>query len=230
MPVPVPAATPAPRRLLRDVVFDKMLAAIGDGTLELGERLNDDELVTWLGVSRTPVREAIAKLADYGLVDIEANRYTRVINPTIDEFADTTRTAFGVWGLVAARGIPLLTDAQAKTFATTLAKVGRAADGTLKQGSIAGFAAALDILVEASGSTSLARLVQTVSDRAVLLFGLASEKVTFSVAAALVPALTDAGAARDGEAGFRAFREAIAGMGDYVGKVGEAGIFLPSAQ
>jgi len=78
MPVPSSDTTTGPRRLLRDVVFDKLLAAIVDGTLEPGERLNDDALCKWLGVSRTPVREAIAQLHTYGLVEIEANRYTRV--------------------------------------------------------------------------------------------------------------------------------------------------------
>jgi DNA-binding GntR family transcriptional regulator len=78
MPIPTAAPDTAPRRLLRDIVFEKMLAAIVDGTLEPGERLNDDELVKWLGVSRTPVREAIAQLHTYGLVEIEANRFTRV--------------------------------------------------------------------------------------------------------------------------------------------------------
>ena len=78
MPIPTSNPNAAPRRLLREVVFEKMLAAIVDGTLEPGERLNDDQLVKWLGVSRTPVREAIAQLQTYGLVDIEANRFTRV--------------------------------------------------------------------------------------------------------------------------------------------------------
>jgi biotin operon repressor len=78
MPIPQTEETTGPGRLLRDVVFDKMLDAIVDGTLEPGERLNDDQLVKWLGVSRTPVREAIAQLHSYGLVEIEANRYTRV--------------------------------------------------------------------------------------------------------------------------------------------------------
>jgi biotin operon repressor len=78
MPIPTSNPDAAPRRLLREVVFEKMLAAIVDGTLEPGERLNDDQLVKWLGVSRTPVREAIAQLQTYGLVEIEANRFTRV--------------------------------------------------------------------------------------------------------------------------------------------------------
>lgn len=59
MPIPQTEETTGPRRLLRYVVFDKMLAAIVDGTLEPGERLNDDQLVEWLGVSRTPTQAAV---------------------------------------------------------------------------------------------------------------------------------------------------------------------------
>jgi DNA-binding GntR family transcriptional regulator len=78
MPVPKSSMSQGPRRLLRDVVYEQMLEAIENGTLEAGERLNDDELTTWLGVSRTPVREAIARLESEGLVEMAANRYTRV--------------------------------------------------------------------------------------------------------------------------------------------------------
>ena len=45
MPVPKSTVENSPRKLLRDVVYEKMLAAIHDGTLQAGERLNDDELV-----------------------------------------------------------------------------------------------------------------------------------------------------------------------------------------
>jgi DNA-binding GntR family transcriptional regulator len=49
-----------------------MFGAIVDGALEPGERLNDDQLVKWLRVSSTPVREAIAQRHSSGLVEIEA--------------------------------------------------------------------------------------------------------------------------------------------------------------
>ncbi|UBQ02568.1 GntR family transcriptional regulator [Curtobacterium sp. TXMA1] len=78
MPVPKPKVAAQPRQLLRDVVYQQLRTAILKGTLEPGERLNDDELTAWLGVSRTPVREAIARLASEGLVEMAANRYTRV--------------------------------------------------------------------------------------------------------------------------------------------------------
>lgn len=226
MPVPVPnTESPAPRRLLRDVVFDKMLAAIADGTLELGERLNDDELVRWLGVSRTPVREAIAKLADFGLVDIEANRYTRIISPSLDDFADTTMTAFEVWGIVARRGLPELGAAQAKEVKRLLATTSRDKSGAISTDGISNFTKAMVIVAEAAKSPSILRLLETVSDRATLLFGLASRSVTLDVALKLLPELVTAVDDRDGDKGAAAFVDSFAGMGDYVGKVGAAGLF-----
>lgn len=83
----------APRTLLRDVVYANMLKAIQDGTLEPGERLNDDQLTAWLDVSRTPVREAIARLASEGLVEMAANRYTRVASQSVDAFREAADLA-----------------------------------------------------------------------------------------------------------------------------------------
>lgn len=56
------------RTLLRDEVFDRLRDAITDGTLAPSEQLRDQDLAQWLGVSRTPVREALLRLADAGLV------------------------------------------------------------------------------------------------------------------------------------------------------------------
>ena len=54
--------------------------AIVDGTLAPGERLNDADLADWLGVSRTPVREALARLEQTGLVQTKPGRYT-IVSP-----------------------------------------------------------------------------------------------------------------------------------------------------
>lgn len=108
MPVPKSTVESSPRKLLRDVVLEKMLAAIQDGTLQAGERLNDDELVSWLGVSRTPIREAIAKLVDHGLVEMEANRYTRIATPSRKQFDDALQMYYGFGELAARWGVPRL--------------------------------------------------------------------------------------------------------------------------
>lgn len=53
---------------LRDVVFNTLRQAILRGELEPGERLMEITLANKLGVSRTPIREAIRKLELEGLV------------------------------------------------------------------------------------------------------------------------------------------------------------------
>ena len=66
------------RSLLRENAYRAIRDAIVDGTLTPGERLNDNDLVQWLGVSRTPVREALARLEQTGLVRTRPGRYTMV--------------------------------------------------------------------------------------------------------------------------------------------------------
>ena len=56
----------------------KLREAIVDGTLAPGEQLHDEELCGWLGLSRTPVRDALRRLRDEGLVEMAPQRFTRV--------------------------------------------------------------------------------------------------------------------------------------------------------
>ena len=63
-------------------VVDQVYAAIRDriteGSLERGARIHQEELAEDLGVSRTPVREALRRLAAEGLVEMRTNRGARV--------------------------------------------------------------------------------------------------------------------------------------------------------
>lgn len=68
--------------ILSDEVYARIGAAILDGTLPAGERLRDVDLAAQLGVSRTPVREALQRLERFGLVEIAVGRYTRVSEPS----------------------------------------------------------------------------------------------------------------------------------------------------
>src|SRR4051812_25430071 len=77
MPVPAENA-PLERDLLRDRAYVALRDAIVDGTLAPGERLRDAELCAWLGLSRTPVREALGRLEQDGLVETAPQRFTRV--------------------------------------------------------------------------------------------------------------------------------------------------------
>jgi DNA-binding GntR family transcriptional regulator len=67
MPIPQDGSPPT-RGLLRDEVYARLCDAIVAGTFAPGEQLRDSEIAHWLGVSRTPVREALLRLARTGLV------------------------------------------------------------------------------------------------------------------------------------------------------------------
>lgn len=75
--------------MLGDEVYTLLGEAILDGRLSAGERLRDQELAEHLGVSRTPVREALQRLERTGLVEVSPNRYTRVSVPSERTHADT---------------------------------------------------------------------------------------------------------------------------------------------
>jgi DNA-binding GntR family transcriptional regulator len=77
--MPVPEERGAVQRaLLKDNAYDTLCEAIVNGTLAPGETLRDDELCSWLGLSRTPVRGALARLEGEGLVETRPQRFTRV--------------------------------------------------------------------------------------------------------------------------------------------------------
>ncbi len=59
---------------LRDLVYEEMRIQIMNGKIRPGTRLMEVELAEEIGVSRTPVREAIRKLEKEGLVVIEQRR------------------------------------------------------------------------------------------------------------------------------------------------------------
>ncbi len=77
MPVPDQRGT-VRRELLKDGAYATLCDAIVSGTLAPGEVLHDDELCSWLGLSRTPVRGALARLEDEGLIETQPQRFTRV--------------------------------------------------------------------------------------------------------------------------------------------------------
>lgn len=59
-------------------VFDQVLESIHDGVLLPGQRISDTDLADELGVSRTPVREALQRLREIGVIEAAASRFTRV--------------------------------------------------------------------------------------------------------------------------------------------------------
>ena len=74
-------------------VFEQLLDAIHNGKLIPGEHISDTSLADKYGVSRTPVREALQRLREIGVVEAAANRFTRVAVVSPGETAE----AMVVW-------------------------------------------------------------------------------------------------------------------------------------
>lgn len=73
---------------LRDIVFEAMREMIVSGKLAPGERLMEIQLAEEMGVSRTPVREAIRKLEIEGLVVMMPRKGTYVAGLSIKQMAE----------------------------------------------------------------------------------------------------------------------------------------------
>ena len=83
--------------------------AILDGDLEAGERLKEDELARQLDVSRTPVREALRRLAAEGLVVVEPQRGATVRAYDARELDDMYRLRAVLEGYAARRAAERMT-------------------------------------------------------------------------------------------------------------------------
>ena len=79
---------------LRDVVFNTLRQAILKGELEPGERLMEIQLAQKLGVSRTPIREAIRKLELEGLVVMIPRKGAEVARITEKDMKDVRKAYY----------------------------------------------------------------------------------------------------------------------------------------
>ncbi|WP_377643295.1 GntR family transcriptional regulator [Oryzobacter terrae] len=117
MPLPT-TAEPRRRALLRDEVFGRLRDAIVDGTLSPGEQLRDADVATWLGVSRTPVREAVLRLGEAGLVHAEPGRSTTVAHLDPAAVADARAVVAAMHRLAVAEAVERLSVADLETMRT----------------------------------------------------------------------------------------------------------------
>jgi DNA-binding GntR family transcriptional regulator len=132
---------------------------IDDGRLPRGTRLHQEDLAAELGVSRTPVREALRRLAAEGRVELLTNRGARVADIDLSAMPEPYEARLvlepGAAALAARRG---LSAAQRRRLHAAITAHRRAA-GDIQRS----FAANRDFhlgLVEASGNTLLMQFAE----------------------------------------------------------------------
>jgi DNA-binding GntR family transcriptional regulator len=92
----VPLLPKVERQRLHDTVVDHIRRFIVEGVLEAGKKLNERELCETLGISRTPLREALKVLEAEGLIEISPNRGASVSRMSEAELRETFELMSGL--------------------------------------------------------------------------------------------------------------------------------------
>ncbi|WP_340539152.1 GntR family transcriptional regulator [Nocardioides sp. GXZ039] len=93
-----------------DRAYEALRTAILNGEYEMGVRLGEVELASSLDISRTPIREALRRLAADGLVEVESNRGARVASWTHEDLDEIFVLRELLESHGAALAAPLITD------------------------------------------------------------------------------------------------------------------------
>jgi len=99
---------------LRDVIFDTLREAIIVGELKPGERLMEVQLAERMGVSRTPVREAIRKLELEGLVEMLPRKGAHVADLSVKDIMDVLEVRATLDGLASSLSALRINDDEIK--------------------------------------------------------------------------------------------------------------------
>lgn len=99
---------------LREVIFNTLREAIIAGELKPGERLMEVKLAEKMGVSRTPVREAIRKLELEGLVDMIPRKGAHVAELSVKDIMDVLEVRASLDGLATSLASERITDEEIK--------------------------------------------------------------------------------------------------------------------
>lgn len=108
------------RQSMADAVFYRIEADILNGNLKQGELLTELKLCEMLSVSRTPVREALNRLRQEGLIE-ESGKGAVVMGITERDINDIYEIRLRVEGLATAMCAEVVTDAQLKQLEETVA-------------------------------------------------------------------------------------------------------------
>ncbi|MDL4774625.1 MULTISPECIES: GntR family transcriptional regulator [Thermomonosporaceae] len=87
---------PVPRKSTVEIVSDELRSAILYGSLEPGAQLGEAELAARLGISRGPLREAMQRLVQEGLLHSEPHRGLFVITLDEGDVEDVYRTRLAI--------------------------------------------------------------------------------------------------------------------------------------
>ncbi|MGV8852647.1 MAG: GntR family transcriptional regulator [Rhodoglobus sp.] len=158
--MPVPKKNDVHKRsLLRDDVYTSIRDAIVDGTFAPGERLRDTELEKWLGVSRTPIREALLRLERGGLVITHPGKATLVAPYDPASTHGVQQVTAALHELAARLALPSVTSEQLAAMDEANARFAAALDAEDVDGALDADDDFHDVFISASGNETIAQVL-----------------------------------------------------------------------
>ncbi|MFI6302851.1 GntR family transcriptional regulator [Amycolatopsis thailandensis] len=150
---------PLERQRLSDAAYDRLKDAIISGELAPGERIKDGDLAQRLGLSRTPVREALTRLADTGLVEAKPGVYTRITTLDRRDVAATLAVLRSLDELAVRTGVPHLASNDIGRMKRANDRFARAVSRQDVTSAFSADDAFHDVLVDAAGNPVLRRVI-----------------------------------------------------------------------
>lgn len=150
---------------LRDVIFEALREAIIIGELKPGERLMEIQLSEKMGVSRTPVREAIRKLELEGFVDMIPRRGAQVADLSNKQIADVLEVRASLDGLATQLATQRITKDELDALKNIQAQFCSSVEKENIQGAIKKDAEFHDIIYSASRNERLVTILNNLREQ-----------------------------------------------------------------
>lgn len=150
---------------LRELVCETIRQAIIDGTFSPGERLMEIQMADEMGVSRTPVREAIRKLELEGFVVMIPRRGTYVADISIKDITEIYEIRTSLDVLAAGLAAERITDEELETLNRLLVEIGQYIADKNMEKIVEADTAFHDVLYQASRNERLCAIINNLREQ-----------------------------------------------------------------
>ena len=153
-------------RPLREIVYEELKRQILVGEIAPGTRMMEVDLADVMGVSRTPVREAIRKLEKEGLVTIEPRKGAYASNISIKDMVDVLEVRQGLEAMAASIASGKITEKQKAELLHVVEQYKAAVESENIEEIIKYDEAFHSLIISISGNKTLMQVFSTVQELA----------------------------------------------------------------
>lgn len=151
-------------RPLREIVYEELKMQILKGQIVPGTRMMEVEMAEEMGVSRTPIREAIRKLEKEGLVTIEPRKGAYASQISTKDMVDILEVRQNMEGLAAYYAAIRMTDEQKKKLSEISDAYNKAVVDNNTPDMIKYDTAFHHLIVEGSGNKMLVHMIEQLQE------------------------------------------------------------------